>query len=156
MGLAQGLGWLRDRLNGRQRLAAAVALVCAGPLFALVLNYRGMDVHRDAAARDFAAGVLAAAPGQAVLLSARDAHTFTLWYYQHVVGQRRDLAIVDTGLWEYDWYRAGLRRAYPGLAVVEGDVAGYGPGELGRANPTRPLCEVVGEEERWLKCAASE
>ena len=156
VGLAEGLGWLHSRLGRYCRLAAAVSLTCAGPLFALVLNCRGMDVHRDAAARDWAAGVLAAAPRQAVLLSARDAHTFTLWYYQHVVGQRPDLTIVDTGLWEYDWYRAGLRRAYPGLVVAEGDVAGYGPRELGRANPTRPLCEVVGEEERWLKCAASE
>jgi len=154
VGLAEGLGWLRSRLGGYRRLAAAVGLACAGPLFALVLNYRGMDVHQDAAARDFAAGVLAAAPRQAVLLSARDAHTFTLWYYQHVVGQRPDLAIVDTGLWEYDWYRAGLRRAYPGLVVAEGDVADYGPRELGRANPTRPLCELVGEEE--LKCTQSE
>lgn len=154
VGLAEGLGWLRSHLSGRRRLAAAVGLACAGPLFALVLNYRGMDVHQDAAARDWAAGVLAAAPRQAVLLSARDAHTFTLWYYQHVVGQRPDLAIVDTGLWEYDWYRAGLRRAYPGLMVAGGDVADYGPRELGQANPNRPLCELVGEEEP--KCTQSE
>jgi hypothetical protein len=115
------------------------------------MNYSDMDVHRDAAACDFGEETLAAAPGRAVLLSAQDAHTFTLWYFQRVLGQRPDVAVVDTGLLGYDWYRVGLLRAYPGLVVpgVDADL-------LGRANPTWPICEVVGEEIHWLRCSESE
>jgi hypothetical protein len=109
-----------------------------------------MDVHRDTVARGFGEEVLAAAPRQAILLTAQDAHTFTLWYFQHVLGQRPDLVVVDTGLLGYDWYRAGLLHACPGLVVPGSDA-----GELGRANPMRPVCEVVGEENQWLRCIES-
>jgi hypothetical protein len=147
-GLAESLGWLCRRLGRRWGLAAGLCLGCVGLLFALVLNYRGMDIHRDTSARDFGEGVLAAAPKQAVLLTAQDAHTFTLWYFQHVLRRRPDVAVVDTGLFEYDWYRVDLLRAWPGLVVP-----GSGVGELTRANSLRQVCEVVGEEDHWLRCA---
>jgi hypothetical protein len=150
-GLAEGVSWLRGRLGPHWGLVAGACLACLGPLFALVLNYGGMDVHGDTAARDFGEEVLAAAPGRAVLLTAQDAHTFTLWYFQYVLGQRPDLVVVDAGLLGYDWYRAGLLRARPELVVPAG-----GAGELGRANSLWPVCEVVGEENYWLKCVESE
>jgi hypothetical protein len=150
-GLAAGLVWLRGRLDRRWGLAARVCLVCVGPLFALIMNYSDMDVHQDTAARDFGEEVLAAAPRRAVLLSSQDAHTFTLWYFQRVLRQRPDVAVVDTGLLGYDWYRAGLLRAYPWLIVL-----GVDADQLGRANPARPICEVVGEENYWLRCSESE
>jgi hypothetical protein len=68
-----------------------------------------------------------------------------------VLRQRSDVAVVDTGLLGYDWYRAGLLRAYPGLIV-----SGVDANQLGRANPARPICEVVGEENYWLRCSESE
>jgi hypothetical protein len=150
-GLAEGLNRLRGRLGPRWGLAAGVCLACAGPLSALVLNYQEMDVHRDTLARDFGESVFSAVPERAVLLSTQDAHTFTLWYFQHVLGQRPDVAVVDTGLLGYDWYRVGLLHAYPGLVVSGGDGE-----ELGRANAPRPICEVVGEENQWLRCTGGE
>jgi len=147
VGLAESLNWLRCRLGPRWGLAAWVCLACVGPLSALVLNYQGMDVHQDAVARDFGEGVLAAAPKRAVLLTTQDAHTFTLWYFQHVLGQRPDLVVVDTGLLGYSWYRAGLLRVSPELIVPGGDVS-----ELSRANSLRPVCEVIGEKDHWLRC----
>lgn len=150
-GLAESLGWLSRRLGRRWGLAAGLCLGCVGLLFALILNYRDMDVHQDTAARDFGAGVLTAAPEQAVLLTAQDAHTFTLWYFQHVVGQRPDVAVVDTALLGYDWYHVDLLRAWPWLVVSGSDI-----GELSRSNNTRQVCEVVAEENLWLKCAERE
>lgn len=150
-GLAESLGWLRSRLGRRWGLAAGLCLACAGLLPALVLNYRAMDVHRDTLARDFGEEVLAAAPKRAVLLTAQDAYTFTLWYFQHVMGRRPDVAVVDIGLLEYDWYRADLLRAWPGLVAPGSDI-----GELSPANLPRPVCEVVEEENHWLKCAERE
>jgi len=150
-GLAESLGWLCRRLGRRWGLAAGLCLGCVGLLLALVLNYRGMDIHRDTSARDFGEAVLAAAPERAVLLSVQDAHTFTLWYFQHVLGQRPDVAVVDTGLLDYDWYRADLLRAWPELVVPGSDA-----GALSRANSPRQVCEVVGEENHWLRCEERE
>jgi hypothetical protein len=150
-GLAEGVRWLRERLGPRRGLAVGMCLAFAGPMFALVLNYQRMDVHRDTEALDFGEAVLAAAPSRAVLLSNQDAHTFTLWYFQHVLGRRSDVAVVDTGLLGYDWYLADLRRAYPELLVPGGDVA-----ELGRANAPCPVCEVIGEGDHWLQCIEGE
>jgi hypothetical protein len=150
-GLAEGLGWLRSRLGRHWGLAAGLCLACAGPLSALVLNCRALDVHQDTVARDFGEGVLTTAPRRAVLLTAQDAHTFTLWYFQHVVGRRPDVAVVDMGLLGYDWYRVDLLRAWPWLVVSGSDV-----GELSRSNAPRLTCEVVEEENLWLRCAERE
>jgi hypothetical protein len=147
IGLTESLNWLGERLSARWSLVAGVCLACAGPLLALVLNYRAMDVHRDAVARDFGTRVLAAAPERAMLLTAQDGHTFTLWYFQHVLGQRTDVIVVDTGLLEYDWYRDGLLRAHPGLIVPGGKAV-----EFSRADVPRPVCEVVEEDDHWLRC----
>jgi hypothetical protein len=164
--LGQGLAErLHGRLDLRWGLVAGLCLTCIGPLSALAVNYGAMDVHRDVDARTFGREVLAAAPQGAILLSAQDAHTFTLWYFQRVLGRRSDVAVVDTGLLGYDWYRADLARAYPKLIVPGDDTVSDGPiacgpaccmDELIRGNPTRPICEVIGEEAHWLRCAGSE
>ena len=150
-GLVDGLRWLRRRLGPRLGLAVGVCLACAGPLSALILNYPTMDVHRDTSARTFGEEVLAAAPEHAVLLTAQDAHTFTLWYFQRVEGRRPDVAVVDVGLLGYDWYHADLGRSYPGLMVSRRWPA-CDPDQLGQANPGRPICEVGGKENHWLRC----
>jgi hypothetical protein len=158
--LGQGLvERLHGRLDLRWGLVAALCLICIGPLSALVVHYGAMDVHQHVDAHTFGREVLAAAPQRAILLSQRDAHTFTLWYFQRVLGRRPDVAVVDTGLLGYDWYRADLARAYPGL-IVPGDPVASGSArgmdKLIQENPTRPICEVIGEEAHWLRCAASE
>lgn len=147
-GVTASLSWLRGRRWG---LVASACLVCAGPLSALVVNFSDMDLHQDAAARDFGEVALVTAPERAVLLSAQDAHTFTLWYFQHVLGWRPDVAVVDTGLLGYDWYRVGLERVYPGLVVL-----GIDADRLGQANPVRPICEIVEGENHWLRCTEGE
>jgi hypothetical protein len=122
---------------------------------ALILNYRSMDVHQDTSARMFGEGVLAAAPEHAVLLTAQDAHTFTLWYFQRVEGRRPDVAVVDVGLLGYDWYHADLGRSYPGLMTSHLRLA-CDLDQLGQANPGRPICEVGGKENHWLRCTGNE
>ena len=147
IGLMESLNWLGLRLSARRSLVAGFCLVCVGPLLALVLNYGAMDVHGDAGAYDFGTGVLAAAPERAVLLTAHDSHTFTLWYFQHVLEQRTDVIVVDTGLLAYDWYRDSLLRAHPGLVVSGGNVV-----EFSQVALSRPVCEVVEEDNHWLRC----
>ncbi len=163
-GLTESLRWLHSHRGRWQGLVLGACLACVGSLSALVLNYRGMDVHQDSIARDFGAEVMSAAPERAVLLSAQDAHTFTLWYFQHVLGRRSDVTVVDTGLLGYDWYLAGLMRSHPGFAVPEGDFEDTGAGigrafdveGLGQANFPRQICEVVEEGVQRLRCGGSE
>jgi len=150
-GLARSLSQLHDHLGQRWGLAVWTCLAFIGPLSAVILNYQEMDIHQDTRARDFGREVCASAPARAILLTAQDTHTFTLWYFQHVLEQRPDLAIVDTGLLGYDWYRDGLSRAYPGLVVT-----GYDIDELSKANSLRPICEVIEEGKHWLRCAEGE
>lgn len=149
LGLVESLRWLRGRL-GAGGLRVGVCLACAGPLIALALHFHTMDVHWDTEAYHFGEAVLAAAPQRAVLLTTQDAHTFTLWYFQHVIEQRPDVVVVDRGLLMYDWYRIGLARASLDLAVLGDDAGG-----LSRANRARPICEVIGKEGRWLTCEES-
>jgi len=151
IGLAKGLNWLRSRLSARWSLMAGTWLACIGPLSALLLNYQALDIHRDRSACVFGERVLAAAPGQAVLLTSDDRHTFTLWYFQHVLVQRPDVVVVDTGLMAYDWYRNSLPRSYLGPISPENDAD-----EVGQVGPTRPICEVVREDNDWLRCTERE
>jgi hypothetical protein len=42
--------------------------------------------------------VLSGAPPRAILVTAEDAHTFTLWYVHDVLGKRPDVIVVDYDL----------------------------------------------------------
>ena len=147
-GVAASASWLRGRRWG---LVASACLVGAGPLSALVINFSGMNLRQDTAALDFGETVLTTAPEGAMLLSAQDAHTFTLWYFQHVLERRPDVVIVDTGLLGYDWYRVGLERVYPELVVL-----GLDADQLNQAHPVRPICEIIEGENHWLRCTEGE
>ena len=95
--------------------------------------------------------VFAQAPADAVLLTYQDNHTFTLWYAQHVLQQRPDVTIVDTGLLGYDWYVTDLRRAYPWLNLPPDMADRFARAEV----QPYPLCAVIKMEqpETWqLEC----
>ncbi|MBI2322947.1 MAG: DUF2723 domain-containing protein [Chloroflexi bacterium] len=104
------------RWRVRLGLALAVAALLATAL-QVPQTYARVDASADLTARDFARDVLAALPPRAVLLSDSDAHTFSLWYAQDVLGLRPDVAIVDLRLVAWPWYRAGLERRHAGLAL---------------------------------------
>jgi len=151
IGLAKSLDWLWSRPSVHWSRLAGIWLACMGPLSALILNYQAMDVHQDTSAVIFGERVLATAPNQAMLLTADDRHTFTLWYFQHVLGQRPDVVVVDTGLLAYDWYHNSLPCSCRGLILPENDAD-----EPDQAGLTRPVCEVIGKDDDWLRCTESE
>jgi hypothetical protein len=95
-------------------LAAAAALLLL-PLATLRANWPAVDLHDDRSAYDYGAQVFAAVPDGAIVISATDPHTFTLWYFARVVVNRPWVAVVDRDLLVYDWYLAGLRQRYPWL-----------------------------------------
>jgi hypothetical protein len=124
--VAQGTQYVIDecavRVARPSRLfaAAACAATLAVPLNSLHANLRAVDLHADRTAYDYGSQALAQAPDHSIIVSATDAHTFTLWYFVRIVsGRAQDVAVVDRDLLGYDWYVAGLRRLHRWLRVPE-------------------------------------
>jgi hypothetical protein len=94
---------------------ALAALLLLLPLVTLRANWPLVDLHNDRSAHDYGTQVFAQVPDDAIVISATDPHTFTLWYFARVVVNRPLVAVVDRDLLIYDWYVAGLQRRYPWL-----------------------------------------
>ncbi|CAG0944832.1 hypothetical protein ANRL1_01970 [Anaerolineae bacterium] len=75
------------------------------PLVSLALYWNEMNLHDDRAAIVWADQILSAAPPNAILVTERDAHTFTLWYARDVLQRRTDVIVLDRDLWQYESYR---------------------------------------------------
>jgi hypothetical protein len=117
LGAATVIEWARDQPKCGERGARVVlALICLLPLASLAWNWSAMDISRDSEAVDFASGALVGLPEGAILISASDGHTFSLWYMQQVRGVRPDVLVLDRDLAPYDWYWRGLERRYSDLS----------------------------------------
>lgn len=115
-------------------LALSIILVVA---HALSLIPR-MDISDDHQAGDFAATVLAGVPPKAIVLASGDEPTFSLWYYHYALKERPDIAIISTGLLEYEWYRTTLEYTYPAINLA--DFPSMQTFDL--ANPEYVICEL--------------
>ena len=140
-----GLGGagLMEFLSQRARWASPVAGILFIGYFIgfAALNLPKVDASQDREAETYGRAVLAAAPAQALVFTSEDKSTFSLWYFQFVLRARPDLAVLDTRLLSYDWYRNMLRSAYPSLRVPE-HAGVTTPYEFIAANTTRPVCEA--------------
>jgi len=93
------------------RLVTPVALVVAG--LPLALNWRAANRRPDAMlATTFGESLLASVPPRAVLFVAGDNDSYTTWFRQAVLGERRDVVPVTLSLLPADWYRLELERRY--------------------------------------------
>ena len=114
--LARVAAWMRGRL----RHGAWLLLFL--PLLQALFFWGQVDLSRDQAAMKWAEQVLEEAPPQAILLTAQDRHTFTLWYVHGVMGKRPDVVVVDRDLWAQSPYRRMVAGVL-GLEVVESDLS---------------------------------
>ena len=112
---------------------AALAL----PLVQLVVGWSAADAHLDRTAVTFGQAILEQAPPNAILLTAQDKHTFTLWYYRYVRAQRPDVTIVDRDLLALPWYRTTVAHE-TGLRDLD---VGADPLAILAASE-RPMCQV--------------
>jgi hypothetical protein len=119
-----------------------MSLILVMPGLSIINNFAALDLRSDHIAEDFAQGVLAAAPADAIIITHLDAHTFTLWYYRHVETQRPDVTVIDARLAAYPWYEPMLRAQSQTLAIVELDPETTWLVRLRAANPLRPVCDV--------------
>jgi len=109
------------------------------PLALVVSGFPGQDLTGEAGPRAAAEAALRAAPPGAVMLAPGDRTIFTLWYFQHVEGQRPDVRLVDANLFAFDWYRVRLVARYADLRVpAADDLAAF---QLDN-QAARPFCAV--------------
>ncbi|MCK4314333.1 MAG: DUF2723 domain-containing protein [Anaerolineae bacterium] len=132
MGLAQAANWLE------KRLPRGAWLLLLLPLLQALLFWGQMDLSGDRAAVEWAERVLEEAPPQAMLLTAQDAHTFTLWYVHDVLDERPDVVVVDQDLWGQEPYRRMMAEA---LDLVDAS-AGLSPEEAAR-RAGRPIVRMT-------------
>ena len=93
------------------RLVATAALAVAA--LPIAFNWRAADRRPDGMlAPTLGESLLASSPPRAVLLLAGDNDTYTTWYRQSALGERRDVVPVTTSLLPADWYRRELLRRY--------------------------------------------
>ena len=93
------------------RRAAVAGLTIAG--LPLLLNWRAANRRTDAMlAPTLGESLLASAPPNAILLLAGDNDSYTTWYRQSVLGERRDVVPVTISLLPARWYREELARRH--------------------------------------------
>jgi len=119
--LAQGAQYILSTLASMQSKwsKAMAGFLClallALPLGLLRMNLPVVDLSNDYTAYNYGSQVFTQVPDGSIIISASDAHTFTLWYFARVVTGRTGVALIDRDLLGYDWYVNGLRLNYPWL-----------------------------------------
>jgi Protein of unknown function (DUF2723) len=113
------------------------------PANIVISNFTTMDLSQDDTASKFMQEVGTLLPRNAIVLTATDAHTFTLWYYRAIEHHRPDITVIDARLSEYqDWYDPMVIDQGNAPNFVPFDPAQTWPQRLAAANPDRPLCEI--------------
>ena len=101
----------RRWMGSRPRLVAPVALGMAA--LPAVLNWNAATRRPDGTiAATYGEALLASAPPRALLLLAGDNDSYTVWYRQAVLGERRDVVPVTIPLLGATWYREEQRRRH--------------------------------------------
>jgi hypothetical protein len=103
---------------GLTRLKAAALLL---PLVMVTINYNEQDLGQAYNLRIASESLLGQLPAQSIVLTPGDQTISALWYYHYVEGQRSDLVLVDSNMFQFDWYRMRLGRLYPDLVHLERD-----------------------------------
>jgi hypothetical protein len=113
-----GMAVILSGLLSHRKFWLILSLALVLPLLSLAINYSRVDLSSERQALEWLSSQLQDSPPGAVLLSGEDRSTFTLWYGLYVQKKRPDLAVVDTRLLYYDWYRQTLKTRYPDLVTI--------------------------------------
>ena len=129
------------------RPAMFAALAIAG--LPLVLNWRAANRRPEGMlASALGESLLASSPRDAVLLLAGDNDSYTTWYRQSVLGERRDVVPVTISLLPARWYREELARRHDlfdsaGVNVWRGDEATLQALVAGARGKGRPVSAAL-------------
>jgi hypothetical protein len=119
--------------SGLRRLGWASLVL---PAILLALNW---SHHRPMARqplRQQVEALLGRTPTGALLITQADPTFAALLYFRHVEGARPDVAIVDQGLYQFDWYRERLARQESASLPAAGDIQAL----VHQSRARRPVC----------------
>jgi hypothetical protein len=123
-GIKQAEGWLLRKpvigIGRRSRLALLLIALLLLPTVSAARYWSEMDLSGDHEAQSFIENALAEAEPGAVILTASDRPTFSLWYALYGMRRRPDLTSINVSLYAYPWYRQTLATRYPFLAELTG------------------------------------
>jgi hypothetical protein len=114
-GLARAAGWLSQRSGWIKWVVFSL------PLLQALLFWGQTDLSEDVTAVEWAERVLYQSPSEAVLITEQDGHTFTLWYVRDVLGERRDVVVIDKDLWGHKTYQQQVAKVL-GIEANEGSL----------------------------------
>jgi hypothetical protein len=139
-----GAATVLQSLYTRRALVTPFAAVAIGValLWPLPATFAQVNASGDTQARTYAVNELAAAPPNAVVLTAEDRDSFALLYVRVALGQRPDTAVMIEPLLQFGWYRANMRAVYTGLRIPEPPAADWQQ-SLAAANPTRAIVRAT-------------
>jgi len=103
------------KLTSSKLLAPAITLVCLAlvPGILAANNWDDHDRSDKYTARSMAKMYLDSCAENSILFTIGDNDTFALWYAQEIEGYRTDVRVVNTSLFQTDWYIDQMkRRAY--------------------------------------------
>lgn len=100
------------RFSNHIALAPAVTLVCLAlvPGILAANNWDDHDRSDRKTAHAMAINYLESCEPNAILFTIGDNDTFPLWYAQEIEGIRRDVRVVNTSLFQTDWYIDQMKR----------------------------------------------
>ena len=102
---------LRKKFNS-VALAPAIVVVCLilVPGILAANNWDDHDRSNKETAHSMAIAYLESCAPNAILFTIGDNDTFPLWYAQEIEGIRRDVRVVNTSLFQTDWYIDQMKR----------------------------------------------
>ncbi len=110
IGVAGIFNILRSKIKANLSAIAAVGIsFLAVPVIMAVENWDDHDRSGRYITRDIARNYLNSCDKDAILFTVGDNDTFPLWYVQDVEGVREDVRIVNTMLFNMDWYIDQMR-----------------------------------------------
>lgn len=94
------------------------------PLVSLWRNFSSLDLSKDRTAYEYGTKAFEVLEPSAVVIADTDPHTFTLWYFSYVAGERPDVVVLNKTLLGYPWYRENMGLLHPQVAIPNnnGDV----------------------------------
>lgn len=108
--------FMKSKLPSGKLITGVILLL---PLFSLALNSPDQDISQDREAYSYAQQSLQLVAPGAVIITEDDPHTFALWYGRYGLGWRPDVAIVNSNLLPYAWYRQTLRQSHANLRLSD-------------------------------------
>lgn len=88
------------------------------PLLSLLLNFSAQNISQDQEAYSYARISLQSVPSGAIIITDSDPQTFALWYGRYGLGWRSDVAVVNSNLLAYAWYRQTLSQNHANLHLM--------------------------------------